>query len=117
MGRQNSAVHASLPPSSKTQNPTQDTVRARSLGLRGTCWLYPACPYGEGVALKSPCPLTGSWDSGQLSLRQRFGQNTAHFAVFAQGYLKRMEARDVGLIYARRSTIHQNLSNDGLEFF
>ena len=69
------------------------------------------------MALKILCPLMGSWDSGQWSLRQWFGQNAAYFAVFAQGYLKGKDARDEGLIYAQRSMIHLNPSNDGVELF
>ena len=52
------------------------------------------------MALKILCPLMGSWDFGQWSFRERFGQNAAYFAVFAQGYLKRNDARDEGLIYS-----------------
>ena len=67
--------------------------------------------------LKIIGPLMGSLDSGQWSLRQRFGQNAAYFAVFTQGYLQRNDARDEGLIYAQRSTLHLNPSNDGVQFF
>ena len=63
------------------------------------------------------CPLMRSCGSGHWSLRQQFGQKAAYLAVFAQAYLKRQDARDAGLIYTQRSSIHLNLSNDGLEFF
>ena len=69
------------------------------------------------MALKVLCPFMGFWHSEQWSLRQRFGQNAAYFAIFAQRYLKRKDARDEGLLYAQRSTIHLFPSNDGLEFF
>ena len=51
-----SCDRASLPPSGKTQNPTQDTVRARSLRVCGTCRLYLSCPYGEAVVSKLSAP-------------------------------------------------------------
>ena len=59
----------------------------------------------------------GSWGSRHWSLRPWFGQNTAYFAVVTQGYLRKKDARGEGLIYAQRSTIQINPSNDGLEFF
>ena len=40
----------------KRKNPTQDTVRARSLSLCGTWRLYLSCPYGKGVPLKLFAP-------------------------------------------------------------
>ena len=69
------------------------------------------------MALNILCPLMESWDLGQWSLRQQFGENAAYFAAFAQGYLKRKDARDEGLIYAQRSTIYLNPSNDSLKCF
>ena len=83
-------------------------------------WYLQAVPVlflcrGGGVEIV--CPLMGSWDSGQYSLRQWFGQNAAYVAVFSEGYLKSKDARDEGLMYSQRSTIHLNLSNDSLEFF
>ena len=50
----------------------------------------------------------GSWGSGQGSLRQWFRQNAPYFAVFTQGYPKRKDARDEGLICAQRSMINLN---------
>ena len=69
------------------------------------------------MAVKILCPLMGSLDSGQWSLRQRSSQNAAYVAVFAQRYLKRKDATDEGVIYAQRLAIHLSPSNDGLEFF
>ena len=59
----------------------------------------------------------GSSDYGQWSRSQRFGQDAAYLAVFAPGYVQRKDAGVEGLMYAQRSTKHQNPSNDGLELF
>ena len=75
-------------------------------------WYLQAVPVlslWQGVGVEIVCPLMGSCDSGQWSLRQWFGQNAAHFAVFTQGYLKRKDAKHDSLIYAQRSTIHLNV--------
>ena len=116
-GHAKSCALSSVPPSGKTQKPMQHTVGARCLGLCGTCRLYLSCPYGEGVALELFCPLMGPCVFGQWSLRQWFGDNTAYFAVVTQEYQKRKDARDVGLTWAQRLTIHLNPSNKGLGLF
>ena len=58
-------MHPSLQGANR-KNPTQDTVKSRSLSLCGSCGLYLSCPYGEGVALKLFAPQwgLGSLDSG-----------------------------------------------------
>ena len=86
----------------------------------GSVWYLQAVPVlslCRGVGVKIVCPLMGSWDSGLWTLGHWFGQNMAYFAVVTQRYLKRKDARDEGVIYAQRSMIHLNLSNDGVEFF
>ena len=76
----------------------------------------PGLSLWRGGAVKYFLRLNGVWGLWTVVLRQRFGQSAAYFAVFGQGYLKRKEARDEGLIYVQRSTIHLNPSNTGLEF-
>ena len=74
----------------------------------------PGLPLWRAGGVNDSLPLNGVLG---FSLRQQFGQNAPYFAVFAQGYLRGKDARDEGLIYAQRSTIHLNPSKNGLEYF
>ena len=61
-------------------------------------WYLQAVPVlslWRGGGAKTVSPSMGFRDSGQWSV------NTAYFAVFTQGYLKRKDARDEVLIYAQ----------------
>ena len=63
------------------------------------------------------CPIHGVFWFSSVSMRLWLGRNTAFGTAAAQGHLHRKDGRGEGLVARQRSTIHQNPSNDGPEFF
>ena len=63
------------------------------------------------------CPINGVLGSWTLFLETVVQPERGLLRFATQGYLNRRDAKEEGLIADQRSTIHQNLSNDGLELF
>ena len=91
---------------------------------QGLCsWLLsylqaaPELSLKRGGGVKNSLPLIGVFGIWAVFLGAAVRPERGLLRFASQGHLNRRDAKDEGVIADQRSTIHQNLSNDGLEFF
>ena len=76
----------------------------------------PVLSAGGGV-VKIYCPINGAFGSWTVFLEAAVRPERGLLRFATQGHLNRRDAKDEGMIADQQLTIHQNLSNEGREFF
>ena len=71
----------------------------------------------RGGGVKNSLFLIGHFGFWAVFLRAAFLPERGLLSFASQGHLNIRDAKDEGLIADQRSTIHENLLNDGLHFF
>ena len=106
-------------PPSKLQHaqPNAELTQGARSGSLVNLLAAPVLSLGRGGDVKiklAPWWGLGFWSVSWMLL---FGQNSGLLGDATRGYLYNREWGDEGQIHAKREALHQNPSNDGLEFF
>ena len=106
-------------PPSKWQNAKPNTGynQGSCCGLVSYLQAAPELSIKRGGGVKSSLPLIGAFGFWAVFLGDAVRPERGLLRFASQGHLNRRDAKDEGLIAHQRWKVHQNPSNNGLEFF